>query len=57
MSWNTSISTAALQTIEFDELWKRCLGVKLDKPVNGEHKYRDLALEIGGWCKDNDRVL
>jgi hypothetical protein len=41
----------ALRVVEGDEKGTRCLGVKLDQPVTGGHKYRDLVLQVGGWTQ------
>jgi hypothetical protein len=48
-------STAALRGVEDDEKRTWCLGIKLGHPVTGEHKYRDLVLqlEVGGKANDH----
>jgi hypothetical protein len=47
--WNTS--PVALRVVEGDEKGTACLGVYLGHPVTGEHKYRDLGLQDGGWAQ------
>jgi hypothetical protein len=53
----SNTSTAALRVVEGEEKGIRCLGVKLCHPVTGEHEYRHLVLQVGGWTQGYDLVL
>jgi hypothetical protein len=50
-------STVALRDAESDEKGIRCLGVKLNHTVTGEHKYRGVVVQVGVEPKFGDLVI
>jgi hypothetical protein len=51
MGGGCNTCTVALRFVEVDEMRTRCMWVQLGQLLAGEHRYRDLVRQVGGWVR------